>query len=555
MQALSRARDTRIISRVPNVLTLIALLWRQFSWLPSGRTELYARITEAYSISIPRLRRLDVDYTQGEKQVWLQMIAWELQKRRAQSSMWGGSDREYGDGGEVIDGEAPVSDDFPLDEMKLTRDEVRDLLKAELARCCNPSEAALEASLRETLYGFLRFVTHTSGLLCERTEGMYGFTHLSFQEYYAAAHARSLFFRALTDSVRMRKSTIYEFSDLKRDLAPLTHSVSWRETGVFLGEMLSVDTMLEHPVLLLEAVMPEVLEAQPANVLADAQKVPDPVLFPAASLVACLTRNPRVAIPDAVRQQIWRRLWQWHFWSTHRDRKKSRISLASSLLEASPYQSEIVASLVSSARSVSGGLKDLSLQHCIHLDSVDCLPNSLVSLDVVWCKALHSLDNLPESLKFLNAGGCARVTSVDWLPAGLLTLLLLVFEGLENVDHLPTSLHMLIVAGCDRLKAIDHLPKSMGTLFLISCKALTRVDHLPDSMTTLALHSCNGITSIDHLPDRLLFLNLESCLGLQTIDHLPRSLRSLRIKDCAGISPEAVARVRRRLPSCEVNVS
>lgn len=393
--ALGRAPDTRLISRVPNVLTLIALLWRQFYELPSGRTELYTRITDAWSRGIPRLKKLEVDYSHGEKHAWLAAIGWELQNRRSLST-------------------SPDDDEFkdtPLDEMKLSREELRDLLRAELEKGLDLANPEHQASIRETLEGFLTFVTRTSGLLYERSPGYFGFTHLSFQEYYAAAHARTLFQRALTDSSRPGKKHAYTWTQLQADLSPLADCTAWRETGIFLAELLSADPELEHPAILIEQVLPSVLQSQPPEVLKNPEKHPDPIPYPAAALAASLSHNPRVALPDPLRHALWLRLWQWHFWWVEQYPRNREWNLAPALLGSSPHQPAILAALCEAAEKVPGQLKTLYLWDCPALTTADHLPASLTGLSLSGCTGLSAVDQLPASLTWLAFSGCTGLSA------------------------------------------------------------------------------------------------------------------------------------------------
>lgn len=492
--ALGRARDTRLISRVPNVLTLIALLWRQFYELPSGRTELYTRITDAWSRGIPRLKKLEVDYSHGEKHAWLAAIGWELQNRRSLST-------------------SPDDDEFkdtPLDEMKLSRDELRDLLRAELEKGLASVTPEHEASIRETLEGFLTFVTRTSGLLYERSPGHFGFTHLSFQEYYAAAHARTLFQRALTDSSRPGKKDAYTWTHLQADLSPLADCTAWRETGIFLAELLSADPALEHPAILIEQVLPSVLQPQPPKVLKNPRKHPDPIPYPAAALAASLSHNPRVALPDSLRHDLWLRLWQWHFWWVGQLPNNQEWNLAPALLGASQHQPAIIATLSKAAGKAPGTLKVLALWHC---------------------PALTTADGLPTSLRALSLEDCT---------------------GLSAVDHLPGSLTGLWLAGCTGLSAVDQLPPSLTELSLSGCTGLSAVDQLPASLKTLRLNGCTGLSAVDQLPASLKTLSLTGCTGLSAVDQLPTSLETLWLHGCTGLSAEAVARVKKALPKCAI---
>ena len=57
------------------------------------------------------------------------------------------------------------------------------------AKLAELNDAELESdSVRQAVEEFLRKVRETTGLFVERTPGVYGFMHLTFEEYFAARY-------------------------------------------------------------------------------------------------------------------------------------------------------------------------------------------------------------------------------------------------------------------------------------------------------------------------------------------------------------------------------
>ena len=206
------------LARVPNLLTMMALIHRIETNLPHGRALLYDRIAEAYLESIDKFRGLHSGaHDLPQKKSWLARVGYEMQRRRSLA--------------EEVDGEAPERrrkaeiPDGP--EILVESGDVIALLAAEMER------GGITVGV-DSPEEFLDFVGRRSGLFLPRAEGRYAFIHLSFQEYFAAVALE----RDVTgiDWARGRRSPL---GFVRKDLAGWAEQSVWRETFVFLFELLA----------------------------------------------------------------------------------------------------------------------------------------------------------------------------------------------------------------------------------------------------------------------------------------------------------------------------
>ena len=192
------------LARVPNLLTMMALIHRVEATLPHGRALLYERIAEAYLESIDKFRGIDSSpHDLPRKKNWLARVGFEMQRRRTSEGRT--------DGPEIL----------------VDYEKVRGWLSEEMGR----NDAVASApSARE----FLEIVGRRSGLFLPRGEGRYAFVHLSFQEYFAAV--------ALAREVTRLRWARGKASRLGFDRATVANWAGesiWRETFAFLFELLA----------------------------------------------------------------------------------------------------------------------------------------------------------------------------------------------------------------------------------------------------------------------------------------------------------------------------
>ena len=192
------------LARVPNLLTMMALIHRIEATLPHGRALLYERIAEAYLESIDKFRGLDAGpHDLPRKKGWLARVGFEMQCRRMSE---GGSD------------ETAILMDAAT---------VKGWLSEEMGRSATYPDAP---SAEE----FLKIVGRRSGLFLPRGEGLYAFVHLSFQEYFAAVTLK----REIT-RLRWAKGEASRLDFDQGTLAEWAGQSVWRETFSFLFELLA----------------------------------------------------------------------------------------------------------------------------------------------------------------------------------------------------------------------------------------------------------------------------------------------------------------------------
>lgn len=196
------------LARIPNLLTMMALIHRIEATLPHGRALLYERIAEAYLESIDKYRGVySGAYNLPQKRRWLARIGYEMQRRRSPS----GKEQNGDDESQLlVDASDVVS--WLNDEMQLGAD-------------------AFEGMTAEQ---FLDFVGRRSGLFLPRGEKRYAFVHLSFQEYFAAV--------ALEGEVTGIKWARDEKTLLgvrRSNIAEWASKSPWFETFSFLFELLA----------------------------------------------------------------------------------------------------------------------------------------------------------------------------------------------------------------------------------------------------------------------------------------------------------------------------
>lgn len=162
LQAVHANSSIESLARMPQLLTLMALVFKVGTRLPDGRAILYRQIAEAYLRSIDEARRLegagdDSDWL--EKQRWLARIGFEMQVLRGRSKAGREGSRE----------------------LLAPRAKVLDWVRSAMKQSGYATDAA-EADR------YLDWVARRSGLLLPRGDGLFAFVHLSFQEYFAALH-------------------------------------------------------------------------------------------------------------------------------------------------------------------------------------------------------------------------------------------------------------------------------------------------------------------------------------------------------------------------------
>lgn len=275
VSAIHASPRTLHLARVPNLLTLMALIHRIQARLPHGRAVLYGKIVEAYLESIDAYRGLqEVGYSLEEKRRWLAWAAFRMQLRRQEE---GAEDRHEPGGREIL-----------VDEEDL-------LVWLEEAMAHSPRGGDV-AEPGRAARAFVEYIARRSGLLLPRGQGRYAFTHLSFQEFFAALHLAE----RITSPRWFEKGTT-EVGDGPADLEAYADQDPWREPLVLLFGLLAGRPEWSEELV-------EVLFGEGFSRILDDEGSKHGAL---ARLLAEVSTDPHSGLPGNLRVGAWDACWRW----------------------------------------------------------------------------------------------------------------------------------------------------------------------------------------------------------------------------------------------------
>jgi len=214
LSSLAQSEATQQLARTPNLLSLMAIVHRERSHLPDGKALLYDEIANAYINTIDKQRKIVpgdalAPYGWKERRAWLAYVGFQMQLLRSDQQ---NANEKTKDG--VLASEADVLD-WLAHAMQVSGVD-------------QPEQAAQV---------FLGWVARRSGLLLPRGEGRYAFVHLSFQEYFCACYLSSRIVRPAFIRDKLSEGDAVS----KPNLAAWTELTVWRETLVYLFELLSAE--------------------------------------------------------------------------------------------------------------------------------------------------------------------------------------------------------------------------------------------------------------------------------------------------------------------------
>ena len=273
------------LSRIPVLLNMICFIHARRGRLPDGRAELYQRIAETYLVALDTARgivqcsnnELVFDYL--DRSDWLSTIAYTMQESR--------------------------SDDETA--ILISEAKVRDILSAKLNDLDVP-----DAQIQDEISFLLNQFAVRSGLFIPRGnneagEEQYGFSHLSFLEYFAA--------KALKLQVELGE---VDWQDLRAKTAVIW----WQETLVLFFEQLDNAKLVEK---YLAELFPEMNIKE--------QKTTKKQIT-AQLLLAAIVMDSGVKLTLSKRKAVIARLWDFYLRIPHDEYFQSRYALVNRLWQA-----------------------------------------------------------------------------------------------------------------------------------------------------------------------------------------------------------------------------
>lgn len=313
----------RIISRVPNLLCLMNILKRSGKPLPDGRAALYDAIVQAYNGGIDSAYRLRpvhgpvCPFDPAQRRFLLSLLGAHMQQRRVVRSAEQEADKAEDEAEPEQDSEGTIL---------ISKKDIATLLVPSIERLVAEGRVKCTHSATELLDELLHHIASRSGLLIPRSsdeqgETLFGFTHLSFLEFFAAEWLGLEFDRwrnrlARESEARFDSMAITE-AELDREFpakGPIQHPrekfkdfpavPSWHEPLIFLLESRKVDTST-----LLRWLFPRLHNHQPYIVDEDDEDAVPLLPLNAVKLAIKLAQDPEIPIATATRLDWWRILW------------------------------------------------------------------------------------------------------------------------------------------------------------------------------------------------------------------------------------------------------
>jgi internalin A len=536
IQAVHGDRATTRLARIPNLLTLMALIHRIRARLPNGKALLYNEIAQAYLETIDDYRKLrETNDTLLEKKRWLSRVGFEMQCRRAS----------------VPRGKRVQEEQEILADGNSIRRWIAEGMKQSRKRGDD-----------EDARRFVDHIKRRSGLILERSEDQFAFTHLSFQEYFAACYvAEEMTSRSWLRDGQSGRVTRAQLADYAND-------ETWRETLVFLAELIAA----ERPGLqeeLRECLFGEQWRAVAAGSDRGAT----------VCLLARLAVNPHAGFEDSLRDEALRLCCRWEMAEQQKQGEDWFLyqpTALAILFACDPEdRSSLFACLVETA--VAAGqhtliLRDLALSDIEPLARVTTLQRlSLLGTGVTNLAPLAHLTALQQlslqGTEVSDLAPLARLTALQWLDldgtratdlspiARLSALQKLYLQGtgvtdLGSVAHL-NALQQLSLrgTGVTDLGPLAHLTALQGLFLqgtgvtdlapLAQLTALQRLDF--DGTKVTDLRPLAQLTALQRLD-----LQETGVTDLGPLAHLT-ALQRIYLQG-TGVDAAEIARLRASLP-------
>ena len=189
------------------------------------------------------------------------------------------------------------------------------------------------------------------------------------------------------------------------------------------------------------------------------------------------------------------------------------------------------------------GIKSLQgIELFIHLDTLYCQSNQLISLDVSKNKELKELNCFSNSLSSLNIGENSMLKSLNCEINQLASLDVQGCTELELLSCRINKLTSLDISECTELRTVVCDQNLLTKLYATGCSSLEELICYENQLKLLEMSGCTSLKKLNCQKNKLSSLDIDECIALEILNCQGNMLTYLDISrnlalttlDCSG---------------------